>query len=273
MKLLILGKSGMLGGMADRYFRSAGYEVESPSLSLSHDAENMGWEISKLAEMIGRNDAILNCIGAIKPKFKSIQDLPDNIYVNAIFPHLLANIAEPKGKWLVHITTDCVWDGMRGKYTENYPHNATDEYGKSKSLGEPPNCLVLRTSIIGPEWHGRKRSLVEWLLSKNGGTVDGYVDHLWNGLTTLELCKAVDKIFREDLFQYDSAHLHSTDVTKADLLNKMCLHWGLNIKVNSIISGQPCDRTLRTIKKWQEWLKPAPIDDMLKEITPYVTTI
>jgi dTDP-4-dehydrorhamnose reductase len=272
MKLLILG-NGMMGGMAQRYFSSHGYEVTGMSRKdLDIKYSNTEEQIRVLTDKVRAADAVLNCIGAIKPKFACNDELPHNIYVNAVFPHLLANICEPLGKWMLQITSDCSFDGLRGQYMESMPHTATDDYGRSKSLGEPLNCLVIRTSIIGPEWGGNKRSLVEWLLSKNGGKVDGYMNHVWNGLTTLELCKMIDKILRDDLYQMDNFNLYSTDVNKFQLLSKMCAVWGLNIEVHPTLAAERCDRTLRTIKQWQWTLKPALLDDMLKELTPYVTT-
>lgn len=275
MKLLVLGHKGMLGGMAMRYFSAnPSYQVKGVGRNeLDVRADNSSYQVNRLHCLLSESDSVINCIGAIKPKFNNNSELAHNIYTNAVFPHLLANIAEPMGKWVVHITTDCVTDGMRGHYTEDMPHTATDAYGMSKSLGEPLNCMVIRTSIIGPEWHGNKRSLVEWLLSKNGGKVDGYLNHAWNGVTTLELCKAIDRVLREDMYEWDNFNLFSTDVNKYQLLEKMCGAWGLNIDVHPILAPDKCDRTIRTVKDWNRRLKPAPIDDMLRELSPYVTTL
>lgn len=274
MKIRILGAGGMLGGMADRYFKSLDkYEVQSVKSSdfVAHYSNRDDARVA--TSYLGKGDYILNCIGAIKPKFNKLDQMLQNIYTNAIFPRKLADECESAGINLIHITTDCVFDGAHGNYAENSPHNATDEYGKSKSLGEPENALVIRTSIIGPEWHGNKRSLVEWLISKNNGKVSGFMDHRWNGLTTLELCKSIDKIISKDMFQWDMFHLYSTGIDKYNLLSKMVMYFDLNIDVDPTLSGKSCDRTLVTIKDWQKTLLPLPLDDMLKEISPYTNTL
>lgn len=168
---------------------------------------------------------------------------------------------------------NCVFSGSNGKYTEFSNHDALDQYGKSKSLGEPENALVIRTSIIGPEWHGNRRSLVEWFVGKNGGKADGYMNHMWNGLTTLELCKSINKIIDNDMHQWDMFHLYSTDISKYELLQKMAVAFDLNIQINPVNANEACDRTLRTCKQWQDNLKPMDIDGMLREVAPYTSTV
>jgi dTDP-4-dehydrorhamnose reductase len=278
MKLGLLGHKGMLGGMADRYFKSQGYDVILSDYETKSKITANWSNFDSVADLVGPFkdcDYILNCIGAIKPKFLALDGIANSIYVNAIFPRLLANVCDLRDKpiKLIHITTDCVFDGRRGQYDETMPHDATDDYGKSKSLGEAANAMVIRTSIIGPEWHGNKRSLIEWLVSKNGSKVDGYLNHNWNGLTTLEFCKMVDKIIQRNEYQWDNFHLYSTDVTKYELLQKMITAFDLNITVHPTNGAQNCDRTLRTIKQWQYTLQPASLDDMLKEVAPFVSTL
>lgn len=274
MRVRIMGTGGMLGGMAERYFRSLDkYDVQGFNGNNFRAHYNSPNDAGIATYGLSDGDYIINCIGAIKPKFKSIDQILLAIYTNAVFPRKLADQCEQNKLKLIHITTDCVYDGLRGKYTENIPHNATDEYGKSKSLGEPENALVIRTSIIGPEWHGNKRSLMEWLISNAGSKVDGFMNHKWNGLTTLELSKCMARIIDEDLFQWDNFHLYSTDIDKFNLLSKMAQAFDLNVDVHPTMGGLACDRTLRTIKKWQEWLKPSDIDTMLKELAPYASTL
>jgi dTDP-4-dehydrorhamnose reductase len=207
---------------------------------------------------------VVNCIGAIKPMFKD--DMLGSIYTNAIFPLQLANAAQKAKKKLIHITTDCVFDGVTGKYDETSKHNATDEYGKSKSLGEPANCLVLRTSIIGPEIGGRKRSLLEWVRSQEGKTVKGFQNHLWNGVTTLELGNVIDRIIVQNLYQNGTFHVFGEDVTKAQLLCNIAYAYKIPLTVNTINAPEACDRTLRTVKELQEKVQPAGLDTMLKEL-------
>lgn len=276
MKIVVLGDTGMLGGMASRYFKSAGYDVVGLSRKNGFEVDG-DWKylLSHLWPVVMKDTVILNCIGAIKPVFNDKKRLSEAIYTNAVFPHKLADWTNihlsSSNVRLIHITTDCVFSGLDGgAYNENHKHNALDEYGKSKSLGEPANCMVLRTSIIGPEWNGNNRSLVEWLVSNKGKEVNGFLNHSWNGLTTLELCKAIDKIIKRNLYSNGTFHLHSNDVTKYGMLREMAGCWNLNIKVNSVYAAEPCDRTMRTIKDLNGAVAPASFGTMIEELKEYI---
>ena len=95
-------------------------------------------------------DVIINCIGTIKPRVDSLGDL-NAILVNSVFPRVLANVCETLGVNMIHPTTDCVYTGTKGSYDETDKYDVNDVYGMSKALGEPNNCTVIRTSIIGEE--------------------------------------------------------------------------------------------------------------------------
>ena len=90
------------------------------------------------------------------------------------------------------IGTDAVFSGRAGPYAESSPADPTDLYGTTKFLGEvtSEHVMHLRTSIIGPEL-GSRRSLLEWFLGhEDGDTVPGFVNHQWNGITTLHLARS-----------------------------------------------------------------------------------
>lgn len=248
--IAILGSNGMLGGMlAHQQIFLEGETWEVPSSALRIEPASKTDIFYQLDKAVAKKAThVVNCIGAIKPKFKNRDILADNIFVNGVFPHILADWGETRSVPVIHITTDCVFDGAEGKYTESSPHNPLDVYGKSKSIGEPSNCMVLRTSIIGPEWGGNKRSLVEWLLSNEGGEIKGFTNHLWNGMTTMELSEKIDNIISDGLYEHGTFHLFSEDINKYDLLKNMIDVWGLNIKIEPVEAAQACDRTMRTEK-------------------------
>lgn len=265
MKVAVLGSSGMLGGMVTKYLKVVGHNVTEHSrvngfnVLLPTDCDvTDGCALCLLDELFLDNkpDYIVNCIGTIKPMFTP-DYLADAIYTNAIFPRLLADWCNQENIKLIHITTDCVFSGQKGKYTEEDKHDALDDYGKSKSLGEPANCMVLRTSIIGPEFDGNKRSLLEWLFSQNGKEINGYTNHLWNGVTTLELAKLINLIMKRDLYGEEVFHLHSEDITKNDLLSLYRDVFALDIKINAVEVKDVCDRTLRSVKSLgrELWVK------------------
>jgi dTDP-4-dehydrorhamnose reductase len=195
--------------------------------------------------------------------------LAENIVVNSVFPRVMADFCQHNHIGFIHITTDCVFDGRDGFYTENSIHNALDDYGRTKSLGEPNNCMVIRTSIIGPE-KGTKKSLVEWLLSQNHKGVRGFTNHMWNGVTTMELANVLNFIIRRGLVTKGLYHIYSDDVTKAELLHKMIKHWGLDIQVDEQPAPDHCNRTLRTVKDLCSIVEPRSLDDMLQDIRPFI---
>lgn len=269
--VVVLGSNGMLGWMAENIL-----SLDHHVLALNRERfvvntnwQAMAWSLNYELLKFGRPDYIINCIGAIKPAFNDPKNNGINIMVNAVFPWLLADFAASHESKLIHITTDCVFDGKDGYYTEKSMHNPLDAYGKSKSLGEPDNCMVLRTSIIGPE-RGTNKSLMEWLLSNKGKKVNGFTNHIWNGLTTLELSKCINTIIHEDLYQEGTHHVFSTDVTKYDMLKTMNEAWSLCVEISPTEAKEPCNRALRTTKTLNSVLKPVSYFEMIEELREYI---
>ena len=269
MKVAILGDTGMLGGMLKRYLEKN--EIDVVGFSRKDGLEiHPGYKIPKeIDNTLCSVDYIINCIGAIKPVFNNKSRLCEAIYANAIFPHELIELY-PIAK-VIHITTDCVFDGSVGCYTEESEHNPVDEYGKSKSLGESTDCMVLRTSIIGPEWNGNKRSLLEWFLGQYKNSINGYTNHIWNGITTLELSRCIFDIIQKNLYSNGIHHLFSTDVTKYELLRIMESWWKRGIAINSVEAPYSCNRTLRTTKTLNDILKPKSTSAMIEDLSPFIS--
>jgi dTDP-4-dehydrorhamnose reductase len=129
-------------------------------------------------------DVIVNCIGIIKQLPES-NDWDKSFSINSEFPHKLSIYAKSHGMQLIHISTDCVFDGKMGSYREIDIPNAIDIYGRTKFAGEVSdiNCLTLRTSIIGREL-GTSHGLLEWFLSKKGMKIQGYTKSIFSGVST-----------------------------------------------------------------------------------------
>ena len=163
-----------------------------------------------------RPEIILNCIGVL---IKGSKEHPDNaILINAYFPHLLKKLSDEIGAKLIHISTDCVFSGNKGNYTENDFRDADDVYGRSKALGEVVNekDLTIRTSIIGPELKKNGEGLFHWFMNQHG-QVNGFKTAIWGGVTTLELAKAIDKAIGQQktgLIQLSNG----AEISKYDLL-------------------------------------------------------
>lgn len=193
------------------------------------------------------NDIIINCAGVI-PQKSSNNEYKKYIKINTLFPHKLQSIVKKKNAKLIHITTDCVFDGKKGSpYNENDTHTETNIYGVSKSLGEPENATVIRTSIIGEELKDKK-SLLEWVKSNKNKTINGYSNHLWNGVTCLELSKIIYKIIDESLFWKGVRHIYSpTIVSKNELCELISREFNLNINVIKYLDNENINNSLISI--------------------------
>lgn len=146
-------------------------------------------DLKKSIEKV-RPEIIINCIGLLKEQ--SNLNISKAIYLNSYLPQWLLEYCELKNIKLTHISTDCVFNGINGNYTEQSKPNAIDNYGKTKALGEfnRKHHLVIRTSIIGPEINNNARGLLSWFLNSRG-EIYGFDRVIWSGVTTLELSKGI----------------------------------------------------------------------------------
>ena len=245
MKIFVLGYTGMLGRYVYTYLKSEGYRNVIGLSRKELDASCIS-DAQLNPVSFPKGTIIINCMGVIKLR-DSIGDL-EFIQVNSVFPHLLANMCEKTGSKLVHVTTDCIYDGLNGKYDESFVSNAADIYGKTKALGEPKNATIIRTSIIGEELNN-KRSLLEWVRSNKDKEVLGYTNHVWNGVTCLQFAKICKYIIDNKLFWRGVKHLYSPEViTKYELVKLISKVYDLDIKVIPHETETQCDRTLTSIR-------------------------
>lgn len=242
MRILVTGANGMLGFAVNSYFNAMKHDV----LSITRSEFDIAKEPFLVFERIILNfkpDLIINCSGVIKPQIAK-NSIEDVLRVNSIFPHNLAKFSVKNKIKTIHITTDCVYSGLKGKYTETDYYDATDVYGMSKNSGEPTNIMTLRTSIIGEE-RGQGRSLLEWARGQKDKEVNGFTNHRWNGLTTVRLAQAIEQIINNNLYETGLFHLHSPDMpTKFELLQMLSKTYKLNLKIKAIEAADYCDRTL-----------------------------
>jgi dTDP-4-dehydrorhamnose reductase len=255
-KIVVFGPEGMLGRYVVKYLQKQGYDV-FPVNRAEHDimADGLGRLYNLLEDRIGitNESVIVNCAGIIKQRDFKLNEL---IEVNSLFPHNLAEVANPIGTKVIHITTDCVYSGKDGWYNEYARHDCLDEYGKSKSLGESPSNCNIRTSIIGEELKN-KLSLIEWAKANAGKEVDGYTNHLWNGLTCLQLSKEIELIIRDSLYWEGVRHFYSAydeleeildenrdSQRKYELLKQISYIYGLNLMITPKKHVQYIDRRL-----------------------------
>ena len=246
MKVYIFGSNGMLGKYTKIYLSNFFNVIEiNRDIVDASNCTEKNIEDILIRNHIKDGDVIINCIGTIKPRVGELGDL-NSILVNSVFPRYLSNVTEKLGCHMIHPTTDCVFDGVIGNYNENHEHNVTDVYGRSKSLGEPSNCTIIRTSIIGEEV-SNGRSLVEWVKSNKNKEINGFTNHIWNGITCLEFAKICKNIIDNNLFWVGVRHINSNSVNKFELLTMINEIYKLNIKINKVESSAPIDRSLTTI--------------------------
>lgn len=166
-------------------------------------------------------DLVINCIGAVK-QAAAAQDPVQAILINSLFPHQVAAQCSAIGARLIHVSTDCVFDGANGHYDEAATPDATDLYGRSKLLGEVVDGahLTLRTSIIGRELVGA-HGLVEWFLGERGGSVRGYASARFSGLTTLAFARVIALLAADQPGLSGLHHVAAEPIDKYTLLTML----------------------------------------------------
>jgi dTDP-4-dehydrorhamnose reductase len=203
MKLLILGGKGMAGHVIKDYFEK---KQEYKVFYTSRDPDDINGiyldvtNLTRLEEIIEKikPDFTINCIGILNEHASNQPKLA--FQVNSLMPHQLVKLTERNNGKVIQISTDCVFSGSKGEYTENDIPDGTSFYAQSKQLGEiiSDKHLTIRTSIIGPERKENGIGLFLWFM-KQRGKINGYKNVYWNGVTTLELAKAIEAMIKNDV--------------------------------------------------------------------------
>ncbi|MDK9718445.1 MAG: SDR family oxidoreductase [Trichlorobacter sp.] len=258
MNVLVLGASGMLGHtlfahlVSTNRYSVCGTVRKVDSLSpfmpeelCQHlvsgvDVDNFDSIIKVVGEF--KPDCIINCVGIIKQQAAATEYIPA-LMINSILPHRLAALCKAIGARLVQISTDCVFDGKTGMYSEDNTSNAADLYGRTKYLGEvtQSHCLTLRTSIIGHELSSRY-GLVEWFLSQ-AGTVNGFTRAIFSGFPTIELAAIIADKVLPDTELSGLYQVSSDPVSKYDLLGLIARQYGITTPIHACESFA-ADRSL-----------------------------
>lgn len=247
-KIAVLGGSGMLGHKMFQVLRECFTDVVCTTSRPVQENALRNIELLQGTDVIPGVDAasfphleklflklrpefIVNCVGVIKQRAQAASPIP-SITINSLLPHKLAEMA---GRWdgrVIHFSTDCVFSGKRGAYTEQDPSDAEDLYGKSKYLGEVStgNALTLRTSIIGRELK-EHRSLLDWFLSQNHNRVRGFTRVIYSGVTTNHLADLVASIIRDHPRLSGLYQVASNPIPKYDLLCLLRDAYGLDMEI------------------------------------------
>lgn len=276
MKVLVLGISGMLGNALysflknDKFIDVYGFSREIPHVFKNqkniYQFESLDKIDFGLINKI-KPDYIINSIGVIKQRKVNLYE---QVYVNSLFPHLLEKYTKDANSKLIHISTDCVFSGLRGSYSEEDLADADDYYGRSKYLGEPlgRHSLCLRTSIIGHELSS-SNSLLGWFLAqKNKSTINGYNNAFFSGVTTVELSKFIKYLIIGNIKLSGLYHFAGHKISKFFLLNKINKIYKKNI---IIIQDESLviDRSLISIKEDISNYKIESWDEQLAELSDF----
>ena len=257
----ILGSTGMLGSTITYVLENKPYlitEFNKQGLSVTGNNESHTFDalIDSNLELLSKNnrfDYVINCIGMIKqiindqdPRSRSMA-----ISINSYFPKKLNDYLNRSHTPILTIGTDCVYSGQSGNYSEVHKFDAKDIYGKSKILGEKGcnNTMLLRSSIVGRDKF-KSYSLLEWVLSQpKNGVINGYVNHLWNGVTTLHFAKIISGVIENSRFEPITLHLvPKNSVSKFELIKIIANEFGRSdLKIVQSKAVHFTDRTLGTI--------------------------
>lgn len=247
-KILILGITGMLGHTLFKELnKNEDFEVYGTTRSKGGlesffttselerirgnvDADNFDTVVRAIASV--QPTVIINCIGIIK-QLPISNDPLTAITVNAQLPHRISLVARSANARFIHISTDCVFNGKDGNYTEESPSNAEDLYGRTKFLGEVsyPHCITLRTSIIGHELK-TNFSLVDWFMSQEN-EINGFTKAIYSGFPTIEMVNIISNYVIPNKDLSGLYHVSSDAISKYDLLNIMKKIYQKDIKINA----------------------------------------
>jgi dTDP-4-dehydrorhamnose reductase len=259
-RVLILGGTGMLGHKMFQVLREhfdgvvcsirgSKADMQCSKLSLFSGRDVLtgvdATRVDELRDLVRRirPHVVVNCVGLIKQRPEAVCPVP-LILVNSLLPHHLEAMVREFGGRLIHFSTDCVFSGRRGSYSEDDPSDAEDLYGRSKFLGEVagPKSVTLRTSIIGRELTCH-RSLLDWFLSQSGKTVRGFQRVVYSGVTTNYLAEVVVELITKHSGLSGLYQVVSEPISKCALLTLIQEAYRVDVTIQPD-DTEICDRSM-----------------------------
>ncbi len=248
MKFFICGCNGMAGHTISLYLQEQGHEVYGFDLRESKYIKSFAgnaFDTETIETVIkdGHYDSVINCIGVLNQFAENNHALA--AFLNSYFPHFLAKTTEGTETQVIHMSTDCVFSGKKGSYTEDDFQDGETFYDRSKALGElnDDKNITLRNSIVGPDINPNGIGLLNWFLHQEG-TINGYTKAIWTGQTTLQLAKTMEQAAKEKAHGlYNTVPDHG--ISKYELC-KLFNHYFRNdsITINPV-EGVNADKSLK----------------------------
>lgn len=270
MKFLILGSDGMLGHVVKIYFKEKGHEVicttrEDKDSALYFNITDNVSGVSKIIETV-KPDVLINCIGILNKVAEDKKALA--VLINSYLPHYLNELSEKEKFKLIHVSTDCVFDGEEGKYTEDSHKNATDFYGQSKALGEviSDRSVTLRTSIVGPDINSNGVGLFKWFMDQKS-PVGGYDKVIWTGVTTIWFAKCMEIAIENKLVGLHHC-VNNEMISKYDLLQLFKKYFDKDIGINHNVDAVSKKTLIRTDASFDFGIPS--YEQMIKEMREWV---
>jgi dTDP-4-dehydrorhamnose reductase len=259
-QLAVLGSTGMLGSTLTRvlenHFKNI-YEFNRDGISVTGNNEAVIFDVRNDISILSnfkslKIDYIVNCVGMIKHLINETDQNSINLahQINSEFPAKLNYFASRLNIPVIQVGTDCVYSGKSGRYSESDLHDPVDTYGLSKEAGEQSatNSMLLRCSIVGKEIKGR-RSLLEWVVAQpKDALIQGYVNHFWNGVTTLHFSQIVSGVIQSGTYKPGVMHLVPRDiVSKFELIKLIASNFERSdLQISQFESEIAINRSLTT---------------------------
>lgn len=272
MKFFVCGCNGMAGHTISLYLQEQGHEVFGFDLSKSKYVNSFAcnaFDTATIGTVIkeGHYDTVINCIGILNQFAEQNKALA--AYLNSYFPHFLAKTTEGTETQVIQMSTDCVFSGKRGAYTEDDFPDGETFYDRSKALGELNDAknLTLRNSIVGPDINPNGIGLLNWFLHQDG-IINGFTKAMWTGQTTLQLAKTMERAAKE------KAHgLYNTVPDRSISKYELCKLFNHYFRHDSLaitpIEGVNADKSLKRTNFEFDYLIPD-YETMISELAQWV---
>lgn len=262
MNILVLGSNGMAGHVISDILKK---NHNVTTLARNNADININLDVNNMCSVpINSYDIIVNCIGTLVSDSNLYPDIAQ--FTNCYIPKFLEK--HSTNSKIIHLSTDCVFSGKDGNYNELSKTDGDGIYSKTKICGEINNSkdLTIRTSIIGPELKNGT-GFFEWVFNNKNKKINGYSNHIWNGLTTLQLAYLINDIICNRKNISGIVHIYSDIVSKYELSKLINEIYNLNINIEKFNDIKNINKSLTTNN---EILNSKSIKDQLIELKQYM---